>query len=95
MSGPWTDPRTWEGNNVPTPGAVVLVRPGHSVRFDATLDRPIRALYIGGTLSFARDCNTTLSAGFIRIQVGEETSEEGWDCAMTHEAPSATPSSGS
>src|SRR4051794_28704529 len=66
-SGPWSVAATWEGGKVPGEGARVLVRPGHVVIYDAELETPIRAVQVGGTLSFARYCDTLLNVGILRI----------------------------
>lgn len=79
-SGAWSEPTTWEGNAVPAAGARVLVRPGHSVVYDANSDSVIRGINIGGTLSFATDKDTKLNVGLIKIQPGDEYSEDGFDC---------------
>ena len=43
-------------------------------------DQAIRAIYVAGTLTFARDKTTRLDVGLIKVQPGEEYSEEGFDC---------------
>src|SRR5262245_53621518 len=60
-SGPWSDGATWVGGKLPAAGARVLVRPGHTVVYDAENDVPIRAVQIGGTLTFARYTDTLLN----------------------------------
>src|SRR5207253_7714728 len=79
-NGPWSAAATWEGGKVPSAGARVLVRPGHTVTYDVKSDAAIRAVQIGGTLTFARDRDTLLCAGLVRIAPGETFSEEGFDC---------------
>jgi hypothetical protein len=79
-SGPWSAPATWQGGKVPGSGARVLIRAGHRVVYDVMSDRAIRGLNIAGTLSFAPDRDTRLDVGLIKIQPGEEYSEEGFDC---------------
>ena len=54
------------------------IRAGHVVLFDTTAN--VRAVFIAGTLSFARDRDTRLDVGLIKIQAGEDTTEEGFDC---------------
>jgi hypothetical protein len=80
QSGPWSVGATWAGGQRPGAGARVLIRPGHTVTYDAQLDVPIRAVQIGGTLTFARFTDTLLNVGLLRIAPGEEFSEEGFDC---------------
>ena len=78
--GNWSAPTTWEGGSVPRAGARVLIRAGHTVTYDLSSDQAIRVIHIAGTLRFATDRNTRLDVGLIRIQPGEDTSEDGFDC---------------
>lgn len=79
-SGPWSAGSTWEGNTVPGAGARVLIREGHRVEYDAKSDAVIRGINVGGTLAFATDRDTVLNVGLIKVQPGDEYSEEGFDC---------------
>lgn len=80
QSGPWSAPTTWAGGKVPPAGASVQVRAGHQVTYDLNSAQPIRAVFIAGLLSFARDRDTRLDVGLLKIQPGDETSEEGFNC---------------
>src|SRR5262245_26640215 len=79
-SGPWSKPATWEGGKVPGAGARVQVRADHTVVYDVQSDQAIRLLHVAGTLSFAHDRDTRLDVGLVRIQAGDECSEEGFEC---------------
>jgi hypothetical protein len=79
-SGLWSDTATWDGGKLPTEGARVLIRPGHRVVYDRKSDQAIRSIHVGGTLSFAHDRDTLLKVGLLKIQPGEDVSEEGFDC---------------
>jgi hypothetical protein len=79
-SGPWSAPDTWEGGKVPATGARVQVRAGHTVTYDLSSDRVIRSVHVAGTLTFARDRDTRLDVGLIKIQPGEDASEDGFNC---------------
>jgi hypothetical protein len=79
-SGPWSEGTTWEGGKAPSAGARVLVRPGHTVVYDLNSDQAIRTIHIAGTLRFPRDRTTRLDVGLIKIQAGDEPSEDGFDC---------------
>src|SRR5258708_3635902 len=79
-SGPWSAPSTWQGGKVPGAGARVQVRAGHSVTYDLACDRVIRSIHVAGTLTFARDRDTRLDVGLIKIQPGDDASEDGFDC---------------
>ena len=86
-SGPWSDPKTWEGGAVPGPGTRVQVREGHAVRYDMADDRVIRSIHVAGTLEFARDRDTRLVVGLIKVQAGDDASESGFDCDAHAPAP--------
>jgi hypothetical protein len=79
-SGPWSAPSTWEGGRVPGTGARVLVRAGHRIVYDVASDRPLRSINVAGTLTFAPERDTRLTVGLLKVQPGEEYSEEGFDC---------------
>ncbi len=79
-SGSWSESTTWEGNQVPIAGARVHVRPGHVVVYDVKSETPIRAVYVAGTLTFAADKDTRLDVGVLKIEAGDEPTEEGFDC---------------
>jgi uncharacterized protein (TIGR03067 family) len=86
-SGPWSSPDTWEGKQVPGTGARVQVRAGHTVIYDANSDRVIRFIHVAGTLSFAHDRDTRLDVGLIKIQAGDDASEDGFNCDAHLKAP--------
>jgi hypothetical protein len=79
-SGPWSAPATWEAGMVPAAGAKVQVRAGRTVTYDLWSDQVIRSIHVAGTLTFARDKDTRLDVGLIKIQAGEDASEGGFDC---------------
>ncbi len=79
-SGSWSASATWEGGKVPEAGARVHVRPGHVVVYDVKSEMPIRAVYVAGTLTFAADKDTRLDVGVLKIEAGDEPTEEGFDC---------------
>src|SRR4029079_12503089 len=74
-SGPWSAAATWEGTQIPAAGARVLIRPGHTVLYDVDSETAIRGVQVGGTLTFARDRNTLLNVGLLRIAPGDQYSE--------------------
>jgi RNA polymerase sigma factor (sigma-70 family) len=79
-SGPWSAPATWEGGKVPGAGARVQIRQGHTVTYDVAARAAVRSIHVGGTLTFARDRNTRLEVGLIKVQPGEDASEDGFTC---------------
>lgn len=80
QSGPWSAPATWDGGKVPTAGARVQIRTGHAVTYDVDSTEPIRTVFIAGLLRFADDRNSRLEVGLIKVQAGDDTSEEGFNC---------------
>src|SRR5262245_17416152 len=70
QGGAWSAPATWEGGKVPSGDVRVLIRQGHHVVYDVQAKGPIRSLTISGALSFARDRDTRLDVGLIKIQAG-------------------------
>jgi hypothetical protein len=58
----------------------VQVREGHTVTYDVASDAVVRSVHVAGTLTFARDRNTALNVGLIKIQPGDDASENGFDC---------------
>ena len=89
QNGAWSAPATWEGNKVPGKAAKVQIRPGHRVLYDVDADVPIRFVHVAGTLTFAADRNTRLDVGLLKIQPGEECTEDGFDCDAHKDAPPA------
>jgi hypothetical protein len=89
-SGPWSAATTWEGGKVPGAGARVQIRTGHRVEYDVASDAVIRSIHVAGILSFARDRATRLDVGLIKIQPGDDDSENGFDCAA--HVPASAPS---
>jgi len=79
-SGAWSAPTTWEGGSVPTGGARVQIRAGHTVTYDLDSARAIRFIHVAGVLTFAADRNTQLDVGLLKIEQGENASEDGFDC---------------
>jgi hypothetical protein len=85
QSGPWSAPATWEGGKVPDSGARVQIRTGHVVTFDIKPSKDlapavVRSIHVAGTLTFARDRDTLLRVGLLKIQPGDDASENGFDC---------------
>ena len=80
QSGQWSAAATWEGGKVPPAGSRVQVRMGHTVTYDLNSDQAIRTIHVAGTLSFAKDKTTRLDVGLIKIQAGDEASEDGFEC---------------
>lgn len=89
QSGAWSAPSTWEGGKLPPAGSRVQVRPGHTVTYDMKSDRVIRSIHVAGILRFPHDRDTRLDVGLIKIQSGDDASEEGFDCDAHRAEPPA------
>jgi hypothetical protein len=79
-NGFWSAAATWEGGRVPGTGDKVQIRTGHAIVYDLRSARVIRSVHVAGTLTFATDCDTRLDVGLLKIQAGDSTEEEGFDC---------------
>jgi hypothetical protein len=79
-TGPWSAADTWEGGKPPAAGARVQIRTGHTVSYDMKSDAAIRSIHVAGVLTFARDRDTVLTVGLIKIQAGNDASEDGFNC---------------
>ena len=91
QSGPWSAATTWVGGKAPGAGAKVHVLAGHTVTYDVKSDDVIRAINVSGTLAFARDRDTLLNTGLIKLEVSDTYSEEGFDCEHVPESDSGQP----
>ena len=58
--------------------------------YDVVSDVVIRSVHVAGTLTFARDRNTKLCVGLVKIQPGEDASEHGFDCDLHPQTPDPT-----
>jgi len=79
-NGLWSEPGTWEAGHMPSAGDIVLVQPQHRVVYDVHSGAVLRAVHVGGVLTFSREKDTLLCAGLIRIAPGTDCREEGFDC---------------
>ncbi len=79
-NGPWSAATTWVGGQVPGEGARVLVRAGHRVVYDIQSDAVIRGISVAGTLAFSREHSTRLNVGLLKVQPGNQYSEDGFAC---------------
>jgi hypothetical protein len=91
-SGRWSETSTWDGGKLPAAGARVQIRSGHTVTYDLQSDRVIRSIHVAGSLRFASDQDTRLDVGLIKIQSGDDASEDGFDCdAHAADVPAGQP----
>jgi hypothetical protein len=93
-SGRWSDPNTWSGRRIPKSGDYVQIRTGHSVLYDADSDQPLRMVHVAGTLRFDCSRSTRMEVALLKIQAGESTTEDGFNCAQHDGTAPSHPSSG-
>ncbi len=79
-NGAWSDAKTWEPARVPKTGDRVLISRGSEVLYDVKSDAVVRLLQVAGTLKFARDRNTELNVGLLKVQNSLHCSESGFAC---------------
>jgi hypothetical protein len=80
QNGRWSNPNTWSGQRVPKAGDYVQIRPGHQVTYDVHSEEAIRLIHVSGTLAFSRDRSTLLVVSLIKVQPGDEATEDGFLC---------------
>jgi len=90
QSGPWSDAQSWEGKRQPMAGDFVQIRAGHVVTYDANSDTALRMIHVAGTLTFSREKSTQLVVGLLKIEAGDTTTEDGFDCHDDHGSAPAT-----
>jgi hypothetical protein len=81
-NGAWSDPKTWEPARVPAGGERILVSAQTRVDYDVASEKVIRLIQVAGELRFARDRNTTLNVGLLKVQNSERCSESGFRCDL-------------
>lgn len=80
QSGKWSDAATWEPARVPAEGDRVLVSRGTEVEYDVASKQVLRVVQVVGTLRFARDRDTELNVGLVKVQDSDTCSESGFAC---------------
>lgn len=78
--GKWSDAKTWEPARVPGAGDRVLIGRNTRVVYDAKSDKVLRLVQVVGSLTFARDCDTELNVGVLKVQNSDTCSESGFAC---------------
>ncbi|HEY8505352.1 MAG TPA: G8 domain-containing protein, partial [Gemmataceae bacterium] len=79
-NGNWSDPNTWQPPRVPAEGERVLVSGETEVVYDVRSKGVLRLVHVAGTLRFARDRDTELNVGILKVQPGSVCSEHGFAC---------------
>src|SRR5207249_1716448 len=72
-------------------GDRVQIRAGDTVTYDVVSAGPLRMVHVAGTLTFARDRSTRLDVGLLKVQPGEEVTEDGFACDAHPEPASSRP----
>jgi len=82
--GNWSDAKTWNQSRVPAAGDRVLVSRGTRVTYDIESKDVVRFIQVVGTLVFARDRNTELNVGILKVQNSDDCTETGFACDMSN-----------
>src|SRR5262249_15047226 len=82
-SGRWSEATTWQDGHIPAQGDSVLIPAGKEVLYDVQSEQAIRLLKIAGALRFATDRDTRLDVGLVRVEAGDDLTEEGVECGVT------------
>ncbi|RIK83764.1 MAG: hypothetical protein DCC68_02990 [Planctomycetota bacterium] len=89
-SGAWSSEKTWSPRP-PRAGDRVKISAGTRVVYDVASDDVIRMIQVVGTLSFARDRDTLLNVGIVKVQASETCSESGFACDFAHATDAGEP----
>jgi hypothetical protein len=81
-SGKWSATDTWDVKRVPKAGERVRISRDTRVEYDVESQDVIRLIQVVGTLSFARDRNTLLNVGLVKVQNSDTCSESGFVCDL-------------
>jgi hypothetical protein len=79
-NGNWSDAKTWAPQRVPKAGDRVLVSRETKVTYDVENPAVLRMVQVVGTLTFARDRNTEINVGLLKVQNSDDCSESGFEC---------------
>ncbi len=90
-SGAWSDPATWKPARIPRAGDRVLVARDTTVTYDVKSDAVIRLVQVVGQLTFARDRDTELNVGVLKVQNSDTCSESGFACDFNGVNPAGEP----
>ncbi|MGK0186579.1 MAG: hypothetical protein ACI9R3_002362 [Verrucomicrobiales bacterium] len=88
-TGNWSEPATWSPEQVPASGDKVHILPGAVVTYDIESEAVLYSIHVAGTLTFARDRNTALNVGNIRVSPDKTGGESPGvdDVKHGHKAP--------
>jgi hypothetical protein len=80
--GNWSDAKTWSEGRVPEAADRVLIGRGTRVVYDVANKDVIRFIQVVGTLTFARDRDTELNVGILKVQNSDACCETGFACDL-------------
>jgi hypothetical protein len=80
--GKWSDAATWAPAKVPAAGDRVLISRDTEVEYDLVSTEVVRLVQVVGTLRFARDRDTELNVGVLKVQDSDTCSESGFACDL-------------
>jgi hypothetical protein len=89
-SGPWSSDKTWSPRP-PKAGDRVKISRDTRVTYDVKRDDVIRMIQVVGTLTFARDRDTELNVGIVKVQSSETCSESGFACDFANATAAGEP----
>lgn len=78
--GAWSDPATWRPARAPRSGDRVLISRDTCVTYDVKSEAVLRLVQVVGRLDFARDRDTELNVGVLKVQNSDTCSESGFAC---------------
>lgn len=78
--GNWSDAAIWLPERVPGAGDRVLVSRGTTVTYNVASSTVLRLVQVVGTLRFARDRDTEMNVGILKVQNSDACSESGFAC---------------
>jgi len=91
--GNWSDAKTWAPPRVPKAGERVLVSRETRVTYDVENKAVLRMVQVVGTLTFARDRNTEINVGLLKVQNSDDCSESGFQCDFEGATAAGEPTS--
>jgi hypothetical protein len=92
--GKWSDARTWKPARVPGKDDRALISRGTRVEYDVESKDVIRLVQVVGTLTFARDRDTELNVGILKVQNSDTCSESGFACDFSGVNDAGEPQAG-
>ena len=83
--GKWSDKNIWKPARLPKSGDRVLISRETTVEYNVQSKEVFRMVQVVGTLSFARNVDTEMNVGILKIEDSDLCSENGFACDFQHE----------